>query len=256
MNRHNEQHKRDQLWSAYLDGELSPSEALEHEATQSSGSSRQMPDERQFESALGERLTQGPACPDALWNDVSDQLEGKVRAPVQPRLRELVLKVAAAGLLMALAAPLIVRHFSTSERLDVEQLLSVKTVSAMESLVEVAGDESQITKLFADASVPMRLLPVTAFPESGDHATRLLGARRIAVGGEDVVEVMWECCDEPVLMKIMQADGVVASMILDAADEARITGLHRVGQHLVVLIGAHATPGFMDFLQSTVPGTG
>ena len=62
------------LWNAYIDGELSASEASEFEASLSDEDRALLAGEMQFENALADRLRQDSDCPADVWARVKAQV--------------------------------------------------------------------------------------------------------------------------------------------------------------------------------------
>ena len=59
--------KKERLWQAYLDGELSTGESAEFEQSLSPSEREGLASEMRFERALAERLGENAHCPDEVW---------------------------------------------------------------------------------------------------------------------------------------------------------------------------------------------
>ena len=72
--------KKGIYWQAYLDGELSASEAADFEANLDDRERQLLASEMSFESAFAEKLGMDATCPDQVWENTRALIEAK-RAP-------------------------------------------------------------------------------------------------------------------------------------------------------------------------------
>ena len=256
MSRDQEHDKKDQLWSAYLDGELSPSETLEYEQGLSANSKERFVAEQRVESALQEVLVDAPECPEGLWRELQTRLAAGDSMPTRRRLWKSVgLAVAAAVIFLLVLVPVLTSRLP-GEALDGMELIArVVPVDEMEDVIQVGGDVAEVSRFLSDRGIALNVLPVeTLSPrDAGEHVTRLVGARELQVGSEIMIELMWNCCGEPVVMKIMQQGGLVAASLLKDVGARSIIGMGQAGGHWVAIMGAHAEPGFITLIEPADP---
>jgi len=263
MKKEPDREKSDRLWSAYLDGELSSAEALEYDSALSPGERERFEAEKRFESLLDEQLSPDATCPDELWKRVVAEVEN---VPRQERLTPLVfwrrmsLGAVAASILLLVFATIYLRNDGPSGESVAQNsqygFLTAVPVSELALLAEVEGDEAAVTSFLAERGIPIEVLPVAALsrPNESAHETFFLGACERQVGEDRVVELMWSCCGEPVVMKVVVQRGVAAGRIHKAVENDEIIGFRRFEDHVVALVGGHASSDFLKLLQPISSG--
>jgi hypothetical protein len=265
MKKESEREKRDKLWTAYLDGELSSSESLEFDNALSDKERERLIAEKRFESALADRLSGDIKCPDELWNRVAAQMRHADRQErvMPPILWKLVATgAAAAGLLLVVSVVFLTgRHNSTPGATEVvesqpgDDFLEIIAVPELERQAETEGDAVAATRFLKARGIPLAVQPVSTVvpPETSVHEAVFLGARERTVGGDRVVDLMWNCCKEPVIISLATEGSAAASRIDRAFGDGKIKGQRRLGGHVAGLVSEHASPAFLALLTPALP---
>ncbi|MDA0323253.1 MAG: hypothetical protein O2923_11140 [Verrucomicrobia bacterium] len=262
MSKESEQEKKDKLWTAYFDGELSSSESLEFDNALSDKERKRLIAERRFESALGDRLSGDIKCPDELWNRVAAQMRRADRRVMPPLVWKLVATgAAAAGLLLVVSLVFLTgRHNPAAENPGFAEVdsgddfLQLVAVTELEQRAEVAGDAAVATKFLAARGIAVAVQPLAVVvPPESPHDAVFLGARERMVGRDRVVDLMWNCCGKPVIVSIAAEGSAAAARIGRAFGDGRVSGQRRLGGHVAGLVSEHASPAFLGLLIPATP---
>jgi hypothetical protein len=258
--------RKEELWSAYLDGEMSCSEAREYDKTLTDEERARFAAELRFEEALAGRLCDDVRCPDELWKRVSRRLSEEA----SPRRRFLRLAWRSTSLAAAAAlVVLFVRHpwapappvdtaanvAPSKANTDDDFLAVVPEMDMLVRRVEIGGDEMDVSEYMRRHGFPFRLQPVSmlAKSESAGHPVQFVGARERRVEGERVLELMWQCCGQPVVVEVAAEGTSPARMIHKAADGGNIQEVRQLGRHVAALVSRHKAKPFLDLVQPVTP---
>lgn len=259
MSKESEREKRDKLWTAYLDGELSSSESVEFDSALSDRERERLIAEKRFESALAERLTGDMKCPDELWNQVVARMGAaeQHKRVMPPILWKLVATgAAAAGILLVVSAVFLTgRHnFLGGSQQIAGDFLKLAPVAELEQRAEMKGDAQAATEYLAARGIPLTVQPISALvPETSPHQAVFLGARERTIDGERVVDLMWDCCGDPVIVSVAAEGSQAAEQIDRAFADGRVGGERRLGGHVAGLVSEHAPPAFLAILKPALP---
>jgi hypothetical protein len=262
--------RKEELWSAYLDGELSCSEAREYDKSLTEEERARFAAELRFEEALAGRLCDDVRCPDELWKRVTRRLTEES----SPRRRFLRLAWRTTPLAAAAAALLVVclRHpWAPTPRESAAVALAPDTAPAPDAQedflavvsgtdmlihrVEIDGDEVAVGEFMRRHGFPFRLQPVSMLAEStsAGHPVQFFGARERMVDGERVLELMWQCCGQPVVVELAAEGTAPARRIHKAADGGQIQEVRQFGRHVAALVSSHKAKPFLDLVQLVSP---
>jgi len=240
---------REQLWQAYLDGELSACEAAQFEATLSDAEQRQLAAEMRFDRALADRLRRDADCPDALW----ERTRAKLAPAARPgRARRLVLTGAAlaAALLAVFVLPeLYPMGFSTGS--DV-----IHAARSVEDLIAQSETEPGLTNVqeyLDDKGVSLKLLKDCALFRGapGHPPGKVLGVRQIRFGGTRVTEVFVDCCGRPVKFVLAPQGSRAARLLAEAAAlHNDVQAANDVGDYAVAVVARHPADRLMNLFDA------
>lgn len=246
-------------WQAYLDGELSVSEASEFEENLSDGERERLAAEVHFENSLANHLSRDADCPEDVWKRTQALLtkkraldRGSRRAPhrgphgTYRRWYWGVATLAAAASLafvVSLFSPL--RH-SPSPAV----VLAVETVEQLAASSETERDQDSIQRYLDRHGVDLALRSPASLA-TNHKPIELLGARREHAKGEAVMEVLVACCGYPVKILMAQRGSAAAEEIGRAAGaNGHVMATRVVGGYLTAVVGLHPAHGLLDLLAS------
>jgi len=211
---------------AYLDGEL----AIDEVAAFEKGLPKETIDALQGEVALDMRIAEqlrGPKCPEALWNQLKDQMQpesdaARTRIIHFPRKRWLWLPLAASialvfGVHLAQAAPVFLERVSTVEELRAEVV--------SENLADVLSEDGFELALHVESG--------------GAHRTEVLGGYHAELAGESVAVVCINCCGKPVRVLITRRGGRAAKALLRTRNCKNLQTVAWRGDFQLAIIAEH-----------------
>lgn len=241
---------KEQMWQAYLDGELSAAEIAEFEQQLSPEEREQLAAEMQFERELAERLSQDAACPELLWRRV--QRKVAKRSGVAGRYRRAALSIAAT-IAIAFAAAY---YMPALVGLGGDDAVSAAVTMSAESEEELrnqsmthTGQESAVLFLRANGvNVPMAA--IEDLPMAKRHRPlRILGARQAGPCSNGVYELLIGCCDQPVKIVFAPKGSSTAALIGRAAGSADgdVQAMRDVDGYITAVVTKHhGTASLLD----------
>jgi len=240
------------MWSAYLDGELSASEAAEFDQSLSPEEKDLLQGEVRFERALGEFLGRGGACPEEVWQRTATALPKPGTAnPWWMPTRQAGVFLAAAAVLLIVAGPMYQRYFATPEFL----LMNERSTRDVRGVLDVYSDDvSEINEFLHSHGVALTL---DRRPQPGNerHVAKLMGASEELYRDERVTEVLYECCGKPIKVIIAPKDGVAAEAVRKAIKRNAVRDYRTVGDYVAVTVSSHPSRGLLDLLSEEDDGT-
>jgi anti-sigma factor RsiW len=246
---------KDKLWTAYLDGELSAAEAAEFEKSLSTEEKQQLAAEMQFEEGLMHILSEDEPCPDVLWDRVCRDVAAPQSAPAKSGAWFWRVSALAAGvaIVMAVALPQSVSDDddAMANRGNVidtpdEQFASIlpaflafgeNSVESLQQQAQVNGDESGVNAFMREHGFKLAL--ETAQAEPGHHALRLIGAREVAYDDEAVLELFYECCEQPMKVIVAKQGGAAAEHLAVGVANGHAQASRHVGDYVAAVVGKH-----------------
>lgn len=244
---------REQLWQAYLDAELSITEAAGFEASLTDAERELLAADMQFERVLAERLIHGAECPEEVWERTKASVVELGETPVRSQVGYKRWYWGAAALPAAAALAIVVSLFAsiggTPELPSV--FLAASSVEELEISSEVDPGSDSAEQFMHEKGVQLHLV------DDGNLGTLLrrhsdihvIGARQESLGGEPVTEVLIECCGLPVKILLANLNSNAASRIgLAAAQKGDIQATRVVGGYLAAVVSRHESHGLLDIL--------
>ncbi|NUM52644.1 MAG: hypothetical protein HUU46_03270 [Candidatus Hydrogenedentes bacterium] len=241
----------EKLVTAYLDGELSAAEAAELDQSLTPEQKVNLAGEIKFERAIGERLAGGAKCPDELWQRTMAAVGAKVSpvAEFRPR-RNWKYAVTALAAMLALTMAGLLINYNTTQTPSILAMEKGTTVEMLQALAELEGHETDdVNAYFKEHGFDLAMTTADVQIPGDHHTPRvLLGMRPAKNRGEDVMELLFNCCGRPLKVVVAKKGGETAREIGDAMAEGTIQVSRRVGDYVTALVGRHEALGLLDYL--------
>ena len=237
--------EKDKLWSAYLDGELSTSEAAGFDESLTPRECQRLQSEMRLERGLAEVMQEATPCPDAVWAQVRARIQAQsVARPVATRWSPRWLAVAA-GILFLVGVSLAYGRFdATPAFLNVPS-----SVSELVAHSEWRESWDNAQTYLHDHNIQLALRPLE--PEKLDVHRRLefLGASHATYHGADVVELFFECCNRPIMLSVAAKDSDAALKMVASAGVGDVKESRVIGDYVVAYVGHHPAYGLMSVFE-------
>jgi len=211
MSKHDE-HMR---W-AYLDGELSASEANDLDKELTDDERQRLAAEMRLESAVADKLREDAECPSDVWR----RLQGEVwKTEMNEHRRRNRLSrwavpalAAAAGIIIAFAL-----FFPTGPD-DIPPFLSLAaaSVSELAETSEIRGTDDEIEDYLRQAGLAIDLKGNGQVVSH--HQIELLGARLADYNGKPVARIQYMCCGQPIELVVARRDDPAGKAIVRAQE--------------------------------------
>lgn len=241
---------REQLWQAYLDGELSACEAAQFETTLSDAERRRVAAELRFDRALADRLRRNADCPDGLWGRTRTKLAPTGRA----KIRRLVF--AGAAVAAAMLAVFVLPEFYPYGFAGFVGSDVIHAAASVEDLIAQSETEPGLpnVQLYLDErGISLSLLKDALLFRGGPgHPPgKILGARQVRFAGTRVTEVYVDCCGRPVKFVLAPQGSRAARLLAEAAAEpGYVQATNNVGDYAIAVVARHPSDRLMDLFNA------
>lgn len=188
---------------AYLDGELTTSESIHYEEQLSPQKKRELEAEKALETAIVNKLGEGPKCPETLWASLQDQLQ------VRSRRSSILFFMPRMAVAATLAAVVLLAVWLGRTKPDPVQPESPRVVAIPTNLHEyvklaqIQGRHDTLQQLvqhgFSDIHIKT---PSPRIP--GVHPVEIVGMRWIQKSSYRIAEIMFLCCKQPVSVYLIK----------------------------------------------------
>jgi hypothetical protein len=154
---------KEQLWQAYIDGELSATEMASFEASLNALEQEQLRSDMQFDRGICHRLTENTTCPTEIWERTKVLLmesstgEDNI-APFQPKPKSRPMLFGAATLLVAAMLAFVISTIVPNSTIS-PIILEAATIDDLAQQSEVASDAKIIEKFMHENDIELDLLP-------------------------------------------------------------------------------------------------
>lgn len=234
----------EQLREAYLDSELSASEAAEFDAALSEADRAGLLAEQRFLRGVTDALACEVPCPDALWERTQQAMRGgKSTRQAWRRFGTAATVLAAASIALVVSMSL----GNISEETSV--VMAARSIEELRAESEIPPGEDAAEAYLAERGIPFTLEPGKR-PETAQmaHMLRVVGAKTNHVWGDDVVSMLVVCCDTPVKVVFAKKKSEAAKAIGEAAATSdQIQVLKPVNDYLLAVVGNdHGEPYITD----------
>lgn len=229
---------KEKLWVAYLDGQLTASEALAFEATLSPAERALCGLELRLERTLGERLREAPACPEATWRKALDLVPPRSGSRGVSWLGR---PVVAIPTLLGFAAAMLMTFQNLPRTVKYEDPL-LTVAGTVEELAESAATEPDSISVQNFLEQRAVRLTMAGFPETmdfGHHHIQLLGACERGCRGKTVVEVLFECCGEPAKVLIAERGTRAEGILRGARGTGDIRHIRELNGYVAAVLSKH-----------------
>ena len=247
--------QRENMVTAYLDGELSAAEAAEFDKSFTPVEKSNLAAEIKLEYAIGERLSRGAACPDLVWQRALAAIEEKASPMHRLRTRRnwMYAVAALAAALAITVGGLLINANTPAPGRPILALAKGATVESLQEEVQLRGNDTKsVNSFLKENGFNLAMSTAAAQVSHEHHAPRvLLGLSSAVNHGVDVMELMFNCCGRPLKVVIAKAGSRTAREIGDAMAEGEIQVSRHVGEYVAALVGQHEAPGLLDSLTDT-----
>lgn len=244
---------REQLWQAYVDAELSVTEAAEFEVSLTEVERGRLADDMQFERVLAERLSHEAECPDEVWERTKARVLELGETPVRIQVHLKRWYWGAATLATAAALAFVISLFAASggtpDRPTV--ILAASSVEELAASSEIEPGSDSAEQFLHEKGVQLHLVDDGALETLVRHHSGIhfIGARQESLEGDPVTEVFVECCGLPVKVLLASLDSNAANRIgVAAAQNGDIQATRVIGDYLAAVVSRHESHGLLDML--------
>ncbi len=245
--------KKEHLWQAYIDGELSATDMVDFEESLSESESRLLASDVLFDRALSEGLAKDAACPDDVWARTKALLEAQPTVPTNDTPKNPILYRRAWGpwgfatIVAAAMITLMVSWMMPSTSAPI--ILAEETVDELAAQSQVNANSADIERYMHENNYQLRLVAVETLHIVQIHSdVHLLGARRNYNG--DVVELLVACCHQPVTIIIAERNTPLARIIAQevANSESDVQATRNIGNYVAAVVSKHPAVGLLDIV--------
>lgn len=242
---------REMMRQAYLDGELSVSEASEFEATLDEAERERLAAEVHFENGLAERLAQDAKCPDDVW-ERTKALVAEQHAPARPaRLRRWYW--GAAALATAASITFFVAMYTPTPPAAPAVVMAAESVDDLAATAECDASREAVQAYLHKHGIELeigKIENVAKGPMRRHYDIEILGARSEKLpSGKPVVEILFGCCKEPVKVLMAEKGSDAAIEIGEAAgaqNKNHVLTTRTVDGYIAAVVGRHQAHGLLD----------
>ncbi len=239
----------EQLWQAYLDGELSACEAAQFESTLSEAERQRLAGELRFDRALADRLRRDAECPDALW----EQTRAKLAPATNPRKTRRMLLVGAALAAALLAVFVLPELYPLGLATGSDVIQAASSVDDLIAQSETDSGVANVQHYFDEKGISLTLLQDCALFRGapGHPAGKVLGVRQASLGGTRVTEVFVDCCGRPVKFVLAPHGSRAARLLAEAAAQSgQVQSANNVGDYAIAVVARHPANRLMDLFKA------
>lgn len=239
--------QRDKMWNAYLDGELPASEAAAFDQSMTPDERKRLEGELAFERSCAEALSRDAKCPEDVWQRTLAALpEGVGAAPVPTTFPWYWKPVAALAAMMVVTISLFAIRVNSAPA-EFLGLAELNTRTMQETAQLSTSTLSDLNAYLEDHNLDVALMPF----EAGHHPMRLIGARETNFHNEQIVELLFSCCNKPVKVVLVPQGGDAAEAVGKALGDSVVKASRPVGSQLAVMVGRHESPKLLSYLTDT-----
>lgn len=233
---------REKEWLAYLDGQLNAAEAASFDDALSDAQRDRFAQELQLERGIVEALSHDTDCPDALWNTLRAKMETPQRKAAAGTMSRRVVLLAAAAALVLLGGIVADQLYGPRDVLAVPD-----SVAALEAQATMAADVATIQAWLDAKGIHLAVLPIDAL-ERPRHAMELVGASVVHFRGEEVLELLYNCCGRPSKVVIAEEGSQVAELLQQGEARGRVLGSRWVNGYNAALVSDHRSDELLDLV--------
>jgi len=243
---------KEKRWMAYMDGQMSASEALDFERGLSARERARLDGEVRLESAICESLSNGPCCPVSVWNDLTT----RVNHPAQVKAGRLVYWVSRATVVLAATVAIVISapyyesyvaqgSVRSASRLGIFETSREEFSRGLEATTSIAAAEAYLR----ENNINLRLVSDSGASHEHPHQVEFLGVCRGKCPEGTLYELRFWCCDQPSKVLIARR-GTAGERMLRGAVKCGVLEETPVGsEYVIAVIGDHNAPELHRLVQ-------
>jgi len=244
--------ERGKRWMAYMDGQMSASEALEFERSLSPDDQKRLDDEVRLEAALCDTLSRQECCPVALWSSLTAQM----RAP-SPKSASMLrwqrrFVALAASVAIMVTSSMLYRQIAPERASNIASGLEIteNNLADFARHTEVPGTRESIQRFLDQHQIGLTLVGLEDASLDPRHPVELLGACVGNCPSGSLIEIRLICCGKPVKLLIAREDSGGAKLIRSASRCGKVKASRLTNGMLTALIGdIHSNDALLNLLQ-------
>ena len=237
---------------AYMDGQMSASEALEFERSLSPEDQKRLNDEVRLEAAICDSLAGGECCPVALWKSLALRMQNQT-----PRGRRFtvwqrrLIAVAAAVAIVTISTVTYQRLAQDSSRAVAQGVgITEDNLADFASKTEVPGTREATQRYLDEHKIGLELVDIDSSPADAHHTIKLLGACKGNCPEGTLIEVRLTCCNKPIKLLVAKVGTHGARLIRRAKRCGTVKTSHVIDGFVTALVGdIHGNTKLLDLLQ-------
>ena len=247
--------KKEHLWQAYIDGELSATDMAAFEETLSASERRLLSSDVQFDRALSERLSENACCPADVWARTKALLESQTAeadtdtpSTVVPLTRPWKRNLAtiAAAAMITLMVSWVIAPGSGPKSV----IFANESVDDLAANSAVDASSEQIQQYMHQNNYTLYLIAIENLRIVQRHENvALIGAARSQDG--DVIELYVACCKHPVkivMAKCKTPEAAFISKSLGKDNDLQNTRL--INGYVVGVVSKHPAVHILDIFDA------
>ena len=227
--------EKEKLMMAYLDGQMSATEASAFDDTLTPEERDFMAAEMRIETGLAEALGGDAACPDALWRRTQLCMRNQ---NTQPRRQRTALR----GWLAAAAALVIAAglYFVFSPKEDQRLFAMVEaSVDELATTADVPAEDAALRDFLKAHGLDIAFEAFSDVHPESPHLAALLGARVRTYNDEPTVELLYNCCGRPARIVLAKEGTASAKQLEQAMNVKTVQRVGKVRGHVAGVISDH-----------------
>lgn len=254
-------HEKEQLWQAYMDGELSATEMANFENSLPPNERELLTSDVQLERGIIDRLSEDDGCPEDVWENVkrsmlaqaSDDMDSVEKFAVNRKPWRVGLLTLAAAAMIAFAISYIAPSNITPGMMSAPTVLAAQTVEELAEQSEVEADRLIIQDFMHENNIDLDLRNENSLPIAQVHSgIHLVGAATKENGA--FVELYAGCCSRPVKIVLAKRDSDAAHALGYATGpNSDVQATRIVGDYLAAVVGDHPAHGLLDIFEGQHP---
>jgi hypothetical protein len=230
--------EKERLWTAYLDEELSETEARAFEEQLTESERESLAADARYEAAVAARLSEDVKCPDDLWQRVQGEIwqaqANEARLPSQ-WTRWAIPALAAAAAIIVFVTFFVPTGF---DGLPAFLEPAAANVPDLKAMTEVEPNRAAVEDFMRQAGMRITLQDHGQQARRGHHPVQLYGASKGTVEDGDVVRVLYSCCRLPLEVIVAQEGGAAANAINKARAGKRLRHTKDLKGYVIAVVGS------------------
>lgn len=242
----------DKRWMAYLDGQMTASEALDFEETLSERDRARLAGEVRLESAISDALSGPECCPADLWSKLSLQMRNP--APAKPSRTAYWFSRTAVVLAATAAIVFTVPYYEEFSRAQSQGTLS--GLGVQEASLDDFRRRSEVPPTYAAAqnylrqhNIDLKLVNLGDSGRQGHHQIEFVGVCEGGCPEKTLFELRFICCGKPAKVLIAKRGTSGERILREAARCDDIRETRTSDGFIMAVISSHESPDLLNIVQ-------